>query len=99
MGKQDILNETLLFVNKFRQELGGAPLDRLPKGEPKHSHACPIAVALADMATEPNELVSAGLATVTISGDKLRARAYYPQAVRDFVSLFDHGEYPELVSS
>ena len=75
----------LAYVNRIRKELGKKPIKRLPKGERRSPVSCPIARGIGSGAR--------------FSGVAITPNGHYdaPQYVRNFVYLFDSGQYPELV--
>jgi hypothetical protein len=109
MRKDRLLRKTLDLVNEARYELGKELLRRLPMGVPGKPAACPLACALGEWATvlEDRVLTPANLTGTLLSAWQTRAvfdkylrspAVILPAALRQFVTLFDRGEIPELVA-
>jgi len=107
--KDNLLQKALDLVNEARYELGKELLQRLPVGVPGKPAACPLACALGEWATvlEDRVLTPANLTGTLLSAWQTRAvfdkylrspAVILPAALRQFVTLFDRGEIPELVA-
>jgi len=88
-----LIAETLAWVNEERQRYGRPALDEMPKGLVDHSRECPVARALED---EGNSVISDPLGVAYYLKDRF-VRVDYPDAVVFFVRRFDRGEIPEMI--
>lgn len=82
----EVLQETLAWVNEVRSTLARAPIETLPAGIPCDPQACPLGKALDARVTHDGRVVLEG------SGYVLRL----PEAVRAFAGAYDVGAFPEL---
>lgn len=65
-------------------------------GEPNDPTSCPIAKFIRSLGFT-QVLVTSGAARVYVTGKPIRI--LLPPAVSGFIKNFDHGDYPELISS
>lgn len=98
------------FVNRLRVALGKPELTELPKGNEGSAMSCPLAVALGPGvgachdfvdfydAEAFNKLTEAGIDVRQIRSEATYRVRTDSWEVREFVSHFDNGEYPELIA-
>jgi hypothetical protein len=109
-SKQELLSDTLKLVNKFRASLGVESLNSLPKGKIKDGRACPLYKALPgciiiDEGVFEFKYPYDDLESIQDLFDEYSFVTSHngiwtvdtPSTFDSFISLFDSGEYPELI--
>jgi len=88
--KRLVKRKTLAYVNRSRKEQGKPKLRYIPKGNPGYFQSCPIANAIDGEAYED-------LIVYNRNGGRV-VKNRVPMYITAFVTMFDNGEYPELVA-
>lgn len=88
------VDAALEFVNELRAKHNAKPLTKLPRGECNNSVRCPISNGLRDVG---GFTWYAGDFNIVGFSPATSERIMLPAAVAEFVWLFDHGHYPDLI--
>lgn len=92
--REAAIQGTLAWCNQKRAEKNQAPLLTLPRGKRVDPATCPCGSATGLWVSGSGysyEIID--VAVLTIDYD---TREWLPQAVQDFVDLFDHGHLPQF---